>query len=73
MIARQYVKMLGGEKVSDTDYEIPEKKLSCKKLKCLQKFGFRLFFFNDAVHIHAPERKVRSFFDRGWSFSIVPE
>jgi len=75
MTAAQYVRMLGGKRDKfDTDYNIAEAKLTCKKLKYLQKFGFRLYFYSDGkengVHIHAPMRKKESWFDRGWQSEL---
>ena len=72
--ARQYVKMLGGKRTWDSDYDIDNEKIDCKKLARLQSFGFKLYFFSSngksGVHIHAPERKKKSWFDRGWSDRI---
>lgn len=74
MTAAQYVRMLGGKRQSDADYDIDEKDITCKKLQCLQKFGFRFYFFSDGkesgVHIHAPMRKKKSWFDRGWQWQL---
>jgi len=70
MTAAQYVRMLGGKKQYDSDYDIPEAKLNCHKLQCLQKFGFKLYFFAYGVHIHTPARKRKSWFDRGWQWKL---
>lgn len=74
MTAAQYVKMIGGVRQFDSDYDIDCKKITCKKLQCLQKFGFKLYFFSNArgsgVHVHAPMRKKESWFDRGWQWQL---
>lgn len=59
---------------SDMDIMLPEGKAPPGLLRDLQKHGFQYSFPEEGavteVHIHAPHRKEKSWYDRGWAWEV---
>ena len=82
MRARQFVEDLatkyGLEAVEswdkDMDIMLPEGKTPPGLLRDLQTHGFKYSFPEEGevteVHIHAPHRKEKSWYDRGWDWEV---
>ncbi len=82
MRAREFVESLADEfglevvESEDTDMDImlPEGKVPAGLLDKLQRYGFRHYLYPEdnptEIHIHAPHRKEKSWYDRGWDWEL---
>lgn len=82
MRAREFVVSLAEEfelqavESEDTDMDImlPEGKVPMGLLGRLQKHGFKHYLYPEdnptELHIHAPHRKEKSWYDRGWDWEV---
>ena len=61
----------------DMDILIPGGKIPIGLLKDLRGYGFKYYppedEFGEELHIHAPHRKEKSWFDRGWDWEVSDE
>lgn len=70
MTCGQYMRMIGARLVYDSDYDLHSQDITPGKVKGLKKFGFSTSPIEGGIHIHAPMRKVKSWFDRGWDWQL---